>query len=168
MTDRTRRLGPLFLRLMVGVGFIIHGLPKLTPEGHESFARTLQVINVPSPEVMAWVVGGLEVLGGAMLIAGILVRVVTIPLIVEMVVAMIKVHWPQGFNASNITGIGPDGPTFGLPGIELNLLYISILIALWFLGAGRFSIDEYRRRPAHTEPYLIRHTREHERQLVET
>ena len=159
MTDRSRRLGPLPLRLMSGAGFLYHGLPKLDPSGHDAFATMLQGIGVPSPELVAWMVAALEVGGAILLLVGFLVRAVAIPLIVEMLVAMVKVHWPHGFGAVNITGTGPAGPTFGMPGIELNLLYIAILAALWFLGAGRLSVDDRRRRPIPAEPaFLITRT----------
>ena len=147
MTDRFIPFGPLPLRLMMAIGFFYHGLPKLTPQGHQTFVGMLQGIGVPSPEPVAWMVGVLEVVGAALLLVGYRVRLVVIPLIVEMVVAMVTVHWPSGFNTINITGMGPDGPTFGMPGIELNLLYISILSALWFTGAGWLSFDIRREQP---------------------
>jgi putative oxidoreductase len=58
-----------------------------------------------------------------------------------MLVAMFTVHLPHGFNFMNMTGMTAEGPTFGMPGFETNLLYISILTALWLTGAGPWSIE---------------------------
>jgi putative oxidoreductase len=82
-----------------------------------------------------------EVLGGLAILAGALVAVVSIPLIVMMLVALFTVHLRYGFNAINTIGLTADGPQFGPPGYEVNLLYIAGLLALILGGAGPFSID---------------------------
>jgi uncharacterized membrane protein YphA (DoxX/SURF4 family) len=167
MKDTLREFGPLPLRLMMAVGFFYHGFPKLTPAGHQQFVGMLQGIGVPSPEPVAWMVGALEVGGALLLLVGYQVRLIVLPLIVEMLVAMATVHWPSGFNTINITGTGPNGPTFGMPGIEFSLLYISILAALWFTGAGRLSFDHRRETEAiPREPGLAARNRVEE--LAET
>ena len=147
MNHTLKSYGPVPLRLMLAAGFLYHGLPKFTAEGHRMFAGMLQGIGIPSPEPVAWFVGGVEVLGGLLLLLGLLVRLAVLPLLVDMLVAMFTVHWASGFNAINLTGQGPAGPTFGMPGYEFSLLYISILTALWFTGAGRWSLDALRERP---------------------
>ena len=83
----------------------------------------------------------IEVLGGLAILAGAFVAVVSIPLIVMMLVAMFTVHLRYGFSAINTIGLTTDGPQFGPPGIEVNLLYIAGLLALILQGAGPFSID---------------------------
>jgi putative oxidoreductase len=54
---------------------------------------------------------------------------------------MFTVHLRYGFSAINTIGLTADGPQFGPPGIEVNLLYIACLVALILGGAGVFSID---------------------------
>ena len=83
----------------------------------------------------------LEVLGGLAILAGAFVAAVSIPLIVMMLVAMFTVHLRYGFSAINTIGLTADGPLFGPPGIEVNLLYIAGLLALILAGAGPYSID---------------------------
>ena len=62
---------PWPLRLILGFGFIYHGSPKLfTSEGHQNFAGTMQGMGVPAAELMAWVVGAIEVFGGLALMLG--------------------------------------------------------------------------------------------------
>jgi hypothetical protein len=50
-------------------------------------------------------------------------------------------HLRYGFSAINTMGLTADGPQFGPPGYEVNLLYIAGLLALILGGAGPFSID---------------------------
>ena len=137
---RWRQWAPLPLRLMIGYGFLAHGWAKLS-RGPEGFARLLEQIGAPLPEATAWVSTLIEVLGGLAILAGAFVAVVSIPLIFMMLVAMFTVHLRYGFSAINTIGLTADGPQFGPPGIEVNLLYIACLVALILGGAGLFSID---------------------------
>jgi putative oxidoreductase len=75
------------------------------------------------------------------ILAGAFVAVVSVPLIGMMLVAMFAVHLRYGFSAINTIGLTADGPQFGPPGYEVNLLYIAGLLALILGGAGPFSID---------------------------
>lgn len=130
------------LRLVLGFGFLYHGLPKLTGAGHEMIAGMLQSIGIPAAGLMGWIVALVEVIGGAALISGAFTTIVSALLLVEMVVAMFTVHWSAGFNFINITGMTEQGPQFGLPGYEVNLLYIAGLAALMLLGATHLSVDQ--------------------------
>src|SRR6516225_2264807 len=135
-----RPWAPLPLRLMIGYGFLAHGWAKLS-RGPEGFARLLEQIGTPLPGVMAWVSTFTEILGGLAILAGAFVAAVSVPLIVMMLVAMFTVHLRYGFSAVNTIGLTADGPQFGPPGYEVNLLYIAGLLALILGGAGPFSID---------------------------
>jgi putative oxidoreductase len=135
-----RQWPPLPLRLIIGYGFMVHGWAKLS-RGPAGFARLLEQIGTPLPEATAWVSTCVELLGGLAILAGALVAAVSIPLIIMMLVAMFTVHLRYGFSAINTIGLTADGPLFGPPGIEVNLLYIAGLLALLLGGAGAFSID---------------------------
>jgi putative oxidoreductase len=135
-----RQWAPLPLRLVIGYGFIAHGWAKLS-RGPAEFARLLEYTGTPLPEITAWVSTFIEILGGLAILAGAFVAVVTIPLIVMMLVAMFTVHLRYGFSAINTIGLTADGPQFGPPGYEVNLLYIAGLLALILGGAGSVSID---------------------------
>ncbi len=137
-----RRWWPIPLRILLGCAFIYHGLPKLfSAAGHRGFEGMLGHMHVPVPAFTAWLVAVVEVFGGLALLLGAVVTLATVLLVVEMVVAMFLVHWPHGFAVVNITGMTPQGPTFGMPGIEGNLLYIAGLLALLIGGAGPLSVD---------------------------
>jgi putative oxidoreductase len=135
-----RQWAPLPLRLIIGFGFMAHGWAKLS-RGPAEFARLLEQIGAPLPEATAWASTLIEILGGLAILAGAFVAAVSLPLIVMMLVAMVTVHLRYGFSAINTIGLTADGPRFGPPGYEVNLLYIAGLLALILGGAGSFSID---------------------------
>ena len=56
-------------------------------------------LGMPFPEVMVFLAMSAELVGGAMLLAGLLTRLVAIPLMVTMLVAAFAVHWDNGWLA---------------------------------------------------------------------
>jgi len=105
------------------------------------FEGMLQNISVPAAGLMSWVVGAIEFFGGLALIVGAFVGIVAVMQVGVMVVAMLTVHLPQGFNFMNITGMTDAGPQFGVPGFEVNLIHIAGLSVLVLAGAGALSVD---------------------------
>jgi putative oxidoreductase len=136
-------LAPAPLRLILGFGFLYHGWDKIA-DGTQGFQGMLQMIGVPGGAATAWFVALLEFFGGLALIAGAFVPIFATLLIGNMLVAAVTVHLPHGFSFMNMTGMGPDGPQFGMPGFEINLLYIAGLLALILGGAGAYSVDRMR------------------------
>jgi putative oxidoreductase len=139
------RWAPLPLRLAIGFGFAAHGWAKLS-RGPAGFAALIHQLGMPFPAATAWTVTLLELFGGLAILAGAFVAVVSLPLIATMLFAMAKVHWRYGFSAIKTIGLTPDGPLFGPPGYEVNLLYIGGLLALMLGGAGALSLDAWRAR----------------------
>lgn len=135
-----RLYAPVFLRLAAGAGFINHGWAKLA-RGPEHFAALLNQLHVPMPQAMAWLSTLTEFLGGIALIAGLFVSLTAVPLIVTMLVAFLTIHSHYGFSAVKTIGLTPQGPVFGPPGYEINVIYIACLLALLVMGAGRWSVD---------------------------
>ena len=141
MFDSIRQWSPAPLRAVLGFGFVYHGVPKLFSDaGHEMFVGMLTGIGVPAPELTAWFVGTVELLGGLALIAGAFTAVAASVLIVNMLVAIFTVHLPHGFNFMNITGMTEAGPQFSVPGYEVPMLYIAGLASLLVSGSGAGSI----------------------------
>jgi len=130
------------LRLVVGYGFLAHGMAKWN-RGPDKFAKLLAVIGTPAPTIAARVVIGVELLGGLAIVLGALVLLATIPLVASMVVAMLTVHVHYGFSAVNTIGLTATGPVLGPPGYEINLLYIGALLALALTGPGALSVDAW-------------------------
>ena len=119
-----------------------HGWAKWS-KGPEGFEQLLQQIGVPLPALTAWVVTLLELFGGLAILAGAFVAVVSVPLVMSMLVAMFTVHLEYGFSSVNTIGLTTSGPVFGLPGYEVNLLYVAGLLTLVLAGGGTLSLDRW-------------------------
>jgi putative oxidoreductase len=130
------------LRVVVGVGFMAHGIAKWQ-RGPANFGRLLHWAGVPMPVPTAWIVTCLEIFGGLAILVGLLVTLVSIPLILSMIGAMLTVQIHYGFSSINTIGLTDAGPVFGPPGYEINLLYIASLMALALLGPTPLSIDRW-------------------------
>ena len=146
--ERWQRWVPVPIRMILGVGFMVHGWAKWS-RGPAAFAELLKQAHVPMPLVNAWLVTLLEMFGGLALLIGAFVTIVSVPLILSMLGAMFTVNIKFGFSAVNTIGLTPEGPQFGPPGYEINLLYVAGLVALILGGAGPLSIDVLRSRRRH-------------------
>lgn len=138
--NRKQQISPLLLRVVIGIGFIMHGWAKIS-RGTGGFEKLLTQKSVPFPHLTAAIVPYVELFGGIFILVGLLVGITAIPLVVAMLTAMFTVHISNGFSSVNTIGLTPDGPKFGPPGYEINLLYIAGLISLILTGPGNFSID---------------------------
>jgi putative oxidoreductase len=98
----------LALRAAVGGVFLASGVIKFlfANQGAGRFAK----IGLPAPEQLAAFVGAVEVLGGTLIVVGLFTRLATIPLIIDMVVAIATTKVPLLF------GPGPE-PVGALPKI---------------------------------------------------
>src|SRR5438552_12181811 len=134
------RWAPIPLRLIVGYGFMAHGLAKLS-KGPDAFATILQAMGVPGPHFMAWSTILVELLGGFAVILGAFVALVSIPMAAVLLVAMFSVHLSYGFSSIKLLAVTAVGAQFGPPGYETNLLYIACLAALVLGGSGPMAID---------------------------
>ena len=143
--ERWQRWVPIPIRMILGVGFIVHGWAKWSL-GPAAFAELLKQVDVPLPLANAWLVTLLEIFGGLALLMGAFVTMVSVPLILTMLGAMFTVNIKYGFSAVNTISLTSEGPQFGPPGYEINLLYIAGLVALILGGSGPLSIDALRSR----------------------
>ena len=78
----------VLLRLMAGGVILWEGILKFVfaNQGVGRFTK----LGFPAPALTANFVGGLEIVGGLLLIAGLLTRVIAVPFIIEMIVAMVS------------------------------------------------------------------------------
>jgi len=116
------------LRLIVGFGFIEHGLAKLA-KGPDAFANILQAMGVPGAHFMAWSTILVEILGGLAIILGLFVTLASLPMAAVLLVAMFTVHLPYGFSSIKLEAVTAAGAQFGPPGYEVDLLYLACLTA---------------------------------------
>src|SRR5262249_13889336 len=128
------------IRLIVGYGFLAHGYAKLS-RGPEAFVGVLHDLGVPAPELLGWATILLELVCGLAVLAGAFVPLVSVPMATILLVAMFSVHLPYGFSSIKLQAVTADGPQFGKPGYEVNLLYLACLATLVFGGSGPLSVD---------------------------
>jgi putative oxidoreductase len=120
--EKLTQYGPLPIRILAGIAFIIHGLPKLSNvAGTEQFFANM----IGLPAAMALPVGLLEVIGGIALLVGVLTRIASILFIIEMIGSTIVAKLSRGF----------------IGGYELDLLLMAISISLLLTGPGRISVE---------------------------
>jgi putative oxidoreductase len=131
---------PIPLRLIVGFGFVAHGYAKLV-KGPYVFVSILHALGVPAPYFMAWLTILIELFGGLAVLLGALVPLVSLPMAAVLLVAMFTVHLPFGFTSIKLMAVTPEGPQFGPPGYETDLLYLACLAALIVGGSGPWAID---------------------------
>ena len=134
------RLAPLPIRLIVGYGFLEHGLAKLT-KGPDTFASILHALGVPAPHIMAWLTILVELFGGLAVILGAFVPLVSLPMAAVLLVAMLTVHLRYGFSSIKLLAVTAAGAQFGPPGYETALLYLACLAALVLGGSGPLAFD---------------------------
>jgi putative oxidoreductase len=112
------------LRIVAGFTFSLHGMQKLLGlfGGLNGKGAT-----VPFATLL-WFAGGLELIGGLLLILGLFTSPVAFILCGEMAVAYFKAHFPHGFLPLLNHG-------------ELAVLYCFIFLYLCVAGAGPLSLD---------------------------
>ena len=113
--------GPLPIRILAGITFLAHGLPKF-----ENIAETQGFFgSVGLPPELALPIGLLEVIGGIFLLVGVVTRIAAALFIIDMIGAIVLVKLPDGF----------------VDGYELESLLIAISVSLLLTGPGRISIE---------------------------
>lgn len=122
--DRLQPLGLLVLRLTLGAIMIAHGWQKIAGHLH-GFMGALSHMGIPA--WMAYLVVAAEFGGGILVVAGFLTRFAAFAILIDMLVAILKVHLHNG-----LTGQG---------GFEFPLACAAIAFSLIFSGAGAISLD---------------------------
>lgn len=121
----------LLIRLILAYGF--YNPAKMKWKDISAIGDWFNTIGIPAPYFNAYLSAGTEALGVILLILGLGTRIISIPLIITMVVAIVTVHWSNGFEA-------------GENGFEIPLYYILMLFTLIILGPGKASLDELIRK----------------------
>jgi uncharacterized membrane protein YphA (DoxX/SURF4 family) len=146
----------ILIRLMAGSVFFWEGVMKFV------FPATLGVgrftkLGIPFPDLTAAFVGGVEIVGGLMLVAGLLTRLVTVPLLIDMIVAILSTKVPLYLGTYPLAP-PPVAPQTGFWAVlheirsdEAQLLCCAFLLVA---GAGPWALDAVlaRRRNAAPAP----------------
>jgi len=116
----------LLARLTLAYGFFGPAMQKWSDIS--SVADWFGSLGIPFPTLNAYMAAGTELLGVVLLTLGLFTRLISIPLIIVMVVAITTVHLTHGFSA-------------GDNGFEIPLYYMLFLAIFASFGAGKFSLD---------------------------
>ena len=126
------RLAVLILRLFLGFAFMMHGSQKLLGAfgggGIAGVAGMLTKLGVEPAHIWAWVLSITEFVGGVCVFLGFLTRFWAAGLVIDMAVAIFKVHMTNGFFAAK-------------NGFELPLAFGVMALVIVLTGPGSLSVD---------------------------
>ena len=141
-TDRRVDVALVAVRIALAWIFIYYGAGKLFgsfngPGIHRTSLFMAHTAHLRPGGLFA-VLGGLLEFGGAIaLLLGIGSRLVGVGLVVDMVMATVKVTWANGIHPTNAPPVGVGN----LAGYEVNVALAALALVVVVLGAGRFSLD---------------------------
>ncbi|UOE53458.1 DoxX family protein [Bacillus sp. CMF12] len=125
-------LGLLIIRLVIGVLFIGHGAQKLFGwfggHGLKGTGGWFDSIGMKPGVMMALSAGLAELIGGILFALGFLTPLAALMIAGTMIMAIVKVHGPNGLWATS-------------NGYEYNLTLISVAIGIALIGPGRYALD---------------------------
>jgi putative oxidoreductase len=132
----------LLLRLMAGGVFLWEGVMKFVfvSQGVGRFTK----LGMPFPHFTPDFVGYLEIVGGLLLLSGLMTRLIAIPFIIEMIVAILSTKIPMYLGTSPLP-LPPSPPQVGMWAVlhEVRSEYAQLLTTAFLLvnGPGRWSLD---------------------------
>jgi len=132
----------IWLRLMCGGVFLWEGILKFVyaNQGVGRFTK----LGLPFPAVAADFVAVLEIGGGTLLVLGLGTRLIAVPFIVEMIVAMLVTKIPMYLGTYPLPP-PPAPPVIGFWAVlhEVRSEYAQLLTVLFLFiaGPGRWSLD---------------------------
>jgi len=120
---------PLLFRLILSYGFYGPATTKINNFGNivQWFGEGL---GLPFPWLNALLATSAETAGFILLFLGLGTRIISVPLIITMLVAIFTVHIGNGFDA-------------GDNGFEIPLYYILMLFSLIVTGPGKISLEAF-------------------------
>ena|ERR1700712_463778 len=124
--EQTQWLPALLMRLFLGSFFFETGLAKV--QNLEAMTQRFIDWGIPAPAFNAALSGYTELIGGALIILGLMTRLACVPLVINMLVAVLSVK------AKELTSL-TDFVELDEPLYALGFLW------LLFAGPGRVSLD---------------------------
>ena len=127
-------IGLLIIRLVIGVLFIGHGAQKLFGwfggYGVKGTGGWFESIGIKPGVTMALLAGLTELIGGILFALGLLTPLAGIMIAGTMVMAIVKVHGPNGLWSTQ-------------NGYEYNLILLAVAIGIALIGPGQYALDAF-------------------------
>jgi len=148
----------LLLRLMAGGVFFWEGILKFVyvNQGVGRFTK----LGMPFPHFTATFVGWLEIVGGLMLLSGLMTRLIAVPFIIEMIVAILSTKISLYLGTSPLP-LPPALPQVGAWAVlhEIRSGYAQIMTVAFLLinGSGKWSLDALLQREEKLSPAKLVH-----------
>jgi uncharacterized membrane protein YphA (DoxX/SURF4 family) len=124
--------GVILIRLMVGWVFLSEGIQKFLYPAALGVGRFVK-IGIPAAQFFAAFVGVVEIVCGSLLIVGLLTRLATIPLLIDIGVAIATTKIPM-LSRAGFWGTMHEART--------DFCMLLGLLFLLIAGSGRLSLDE--------------------------
>jgi uncharacterized membrane protein YphA (DoxX/SURF4 family) len=127
---------------MAGGVFFWEGLLKFlyANQGVGRFTK----LGIPFPHFTATIIGGLEIVGGLLLLAGLTTRLIAIPFVAEMIVAILSTKISLYLGTSPLP-LPPTPPQVGIWAVlhEIRSEYAQMLTVVFLMvnGPGKWSLD---------------------------
>lgn len=122
----------VLIRLLVGWIFLSEGIQKFLFSAALGAGR-FKKIGIPAPQFFAPFVGIVEIVGGTLLIVGLLTRLASIPLLIDILVAIATTKIPM---------LAKAGFWATMHEARTDFCMLLGLIFLLIAGAGSLSLDE--------------------------
>jgi putative oxidoreductase len=125
-------LGLLIIRVVIGVSFVGHGAQKLFGwfggYGLKGTGGWMDSLGLKPGVTMALIAGLAEFIGGILFLLGLLTPIAGILIAATMLVAIVKVHYSNGYWSTQ-------------NGYEYNLALLAVAIGLALMGPGKYALD---------------------------
>jgi len=125
----------VLIRILVGWVFVSEGIQKFLFPGQVGVGRFAK-IGIPAPQIMAPVVGGVEILFGSLVILGLFTRLATIPLLCVIGTAIATTKIPM---------LHSNGVWAMLHESRTDFSMLLGLLFLWIVGGGGLALDRIRK-----------------------
>lgn len=123
---KLKDIPPLLFRIILAYGFYGPATMKLKNFG--GIVEWFTSMGLPLPKLNAFLATGTETAGFVLIFLGLATRIISIPLMIVMIVAITTVHLGNGFEAGN-------------NGFEIPVYYMLMLFSLLITGPGKYSLD---------------------------
>ncbi|MDQ7041988.1 MAG: DoxX family protein, partial [Sulfurimonas sp.] len=151
LSEYGKSVSLLLVRLILAYSFFEPAKMKWNDIG--AIAQWFEYMGIPLPTLNAYMAAGTEALGVVLLTLGLFTRLISVPLIIVMIVAIVTVHGVNGFAMVQagsevvdawVNGVQVVGTIVTLQnGYEMPLYYILFLLVLLTQGGGKLSFDRF-------------------------